>query len=532
MSVPKALRVRNLRSFGESNGFVPLLPINILVGRNSCGKSTFLRTFPLLRQSMQADTKSPILWYGNFVDFGDLNSAKNLAADNVCFDFKLDISVNASPNFLMEGSALSKLKAQLLYFTSKDFSPNKQVELPIDFTLCIRRLDSGLISNVLRVQLADLSIELGYNEDSCNYLSMSVKGGCIWSVEGESKIVEKGKLIPTDFRNPLINEKNPFYRFSTVRSEIKKSFVEYVYTFHHANKAKEKVAQLLEGVAFDSKDNVGRQVRSIFKADKYFSVKAKEAGEQFDELCHAYVVGMSINKILSAIDSELAEFYSGVRYLGPVRAVAERYYRYQDLQVGEIDHTGSNLPMVLNSLGDIRRKELNDWIKENFDFEIKLAETASHYALYVKEETDLEFHNISDMGFGYSQILPIIVSIWLEAQNSEQPAAIEKSVAKQYVVAIEQPELHLHPKLQHQFGRVIAKTARAVKHAKIVFVLETHSRHIIDAIGECVEDGLISRDDVNITLFEKDKEGLTRTSLSSFDEKGYLTNWPAGFLSP
>ncbi|MGP6295928.1 AAA family ATPase, partial [Pseudomonas aeruginosa] len=67
--------VRQLRSFGASHQKIPIKPINILVGKNSCGKSTFLRTFPLLRQSVQANTKSPILWFGDLVDFGDFSTA-------------------------------------------------------------------------------------------------------------------------------------------------------------------------------------------------------------------------------------------------------------------------------------------------------------------------------------------------------------------------------------------------------------------------------------------------------------------------
>lgn len=69
MTQISGVRIKNLRCFGDT-GFIDLRPITILVGKNSAGKSTFARLFPLLRQSAEEDKRSPILWYGRLVDFG------------------------------------------------------------------------------------------------------------------------------------------------------------------------------------------------------------------------------------------------------------------------------------------------------------------------------------------------------------------------------------------------------------------------------------------------------------------------------
>ncbi len=68
-------RIQNLRSLSDT-GEINLKPINILLGANSSGKSTFLRSFPLFKQSISNSTKGPILWYGDFVDFGTFKDAK------------------------------------------------------------------------------------------------------------------------------------------------------------------------------------------------------------------------------------------------------------------------------------------------------------------------------------------------------------------------------------------------------------------------------------------------------------------------
>jgi AAA15 family ATPase/GTPase len=73
----EAIRIKNLRLL-EDTGFIELRPITVLLGANSSGKSSFLRSFLLIRQSLEKRVSAPILWYGGdggFVDFGSFNEA-------------------------------------------------------------------------------------------------------------------------------------------------------------------------------------------------------------------------------------------------------------------------------------------------------------------------------------------------------------------------------------------------------------------------------------------------------------------------
>ena len=91
--------VRNLRRL-KSIEPVQIRPITLLVGRNSSGKSSFLRSFPLVRQSLMTRTSSPILWYGDFVDLGSFKSAisDNTPGEAISFLFGLD-AIAAFPRF-------------------------------------------------------------------------------------------------------------------------------------------------------------------------------------------------------------------------------------------------------------------------------------------------------------------------------------------------------------------------------------------------------------------------------------------------
>ncbi|POA44727.1 hypothetical protein C1893_25250 [Pseudomonas sp. MPR-ANC1] len=519
----KSVRVRNLRSFGNNNSFIPLKKLNILVGKNSCGKSTFLRAFPLLRQSVQADTRNPILWYGSFVDFGDNNTAINSSAKEVMFDFDLDVPV-------MEGADI----IDRILGGFSDAGCDKENTFPVVLTLGIGRGVGADVHSRVKLVIEGVTVEVVYKESAVTKFALRYEDFVIEEFSGYA-VASKGKLIPTDFSgsNSRKKNKNPYLGGDRVRSSFRESLADFILSLHHPNKKRETALTALNELAFKPKSQMGDSLIKLFPEDKIFNDSMQKARDEISGISFAYMVGAHLHKILESIDKVLSDFYSSVRYLGPVRASAERFYRYQDLQVAEVDHTGSNLPMVLNSLNARDRDKLNVWISDSFGFELKLANTGSHYALSIREQGSSEFHNVSDMGFGYSQLLPIIVSIWLE-NNAKNRFPFERGLSskKQLVLAIEQPELHLHPQLQHMFGRAIAKIAKLQNESNFCFVLETHSKHIIDAIGECIEEDELSNEDVSVTLFEKNGDGYTETSLSSYDDNGYLIDWPAGFLSP
>ena len=70
-----AIRIENLRSLKDT-GFIKLKKLNILLGSNSSGKSTFLRSFPLFAQSVKKNLRGPISWFDDsMVDFGNYETA-------------------------------------------------------------------------------------------------------------------------------------------------------------------------------------------------------------------------------------------------------------------------------------------------------------------------------------------------------------------------------------------------------------------------------------------------------------------------
>ncbi|WP_207809204.1 MULTISPECIES: AAA family ATPase [unclassified Pseudomonas] len=535
MSHIESFGVRNLRSFGSKKQLIPIKKINIFVGKNSCGKSTFLRTYPLLRQSVESNTRSPILWYGAFVDFGDLSTATHDGADEIFFDFKSVLDVDRShPERIIVQDFSARHDQQRL---------SNSATFATDISIGLKNHNTQVVSSsVIRIHNTEIVIKYTTTEKlevtTRQYLWGADDEECGVAVDEHTYsdliMLTKSSLIPTKIygTREAKDGSDRLVRYldeKAIPIAATKNLVSFLKPY--ASNSSKTIGQKVEDLYINSPDVLISDLKKIFRNDKKFQESLLSSGEFIAETCFYHLTIKNLEKILEAADASFKKLFSGVRYLGPLRASAERFYRHQDLQVGEVDHKGENLPMVINSLDQRKKRQLSTWISEKFGFELELAATGLHYELKIKEDNDSKFHNISDMGFGYSQILPVIVSMWLEleATADRYPRGFMPSHSRTLV--IEQPELHLHPALQYKFGAALAQIASMSKSRDFRIVIETHSSQMIEAIGEGVRRNIITGDDINITLFEKNDNDCTDITLSGFDSEGYLTNWPAGFLS-
>nr|WP_256474532.1 DUF3696 domain-containing protein [Mucilaginibacter aurantiaciroseus] len=237
----------------------------------------------------------------------------------------------------------------------------------------------------------------------------------------------------------------------------------------------------------------------------------------------------------SAINQYLTSTFSGIKYIAPIRATAERYYRIQHLAVDEVDPNGKNLPVFLDSLTDTQMSSFQNWTNENFGFRTKITKIEGHYSIKIVHEDGYEI-NLSDMGFGYSQILPIITQLWYTASKfANRRNVISYYRSNRNIIVIEQPELHLHPEFQAKFADALAQVIKLTKAEGTILslIIETHSDIIINRLGDCIINNELSADDVNIVVFNKTSENQpTKISISKIDSDGNLINWPLGFFLP
>jgi predicted ATPase len=126
------------------------------------------------------------------------------------------------------------------------------------------------------------------------------------------------------------------------------------------------------------------------------------------------------------------------------------------------------------------------------------------------EATD--FHRPIHVGFGLTQVLPIIVAALSASRNG--------------IFLIENPEVHLHPAGQALMGQFLVDVARA----GVQVIVETHSDHILNGIRRSVKAGRLAADQVAIHFFRLHSEEAAQVLSPILDNSGNIDNWPEGFF--
>ena len=184
--------------------------------------------------------------------------------------------------------------------------------------------------------------------------------------------------------------------------------------------------------------------------------------------------------------------------------------------------------MFLDSLSHEDKSSLNDWLFEKIGIMVNPQRNAGHLALKITESGSPIEANLADMGFGYSQILPILVQAWASGYMHKRGRGLNHSESK--ILVMEQPELHLHPGLQAKLADIFAGIVTSLD-TNFSLIIETHSPHIVNRFGELIAQGKIASDQVGVVLVDR-KEGVSSLSNVNFDENGYLQDWPFGFFEP
>jgi hypothetical protein len=118
-----------------------------------------------------------------------------------------------------------------------------------------------------------------------------------------------------------------------------------------------------------------------------------------------------------------------------------------------------------------------------------------------------------DVGIGISQVLPVLVM----AYGSQGK-----------LIAMEQPEVHLHPALQAELGDVFIEAALGER--QNTFILETHSEHLILRLMRRIREGKIHPDDVGVVFVQPLSRGSRFIELRIDEEGDFIDEWPGGFF--
>lgn len=505
----RSIRLKNFRSLRDT-GEVELRPIVLLVGANSSGKSSFLRFFPLLKQTVNANSHSPLLWYldNADVDFGDFRNALFRGADEPWIEVSSQEAETATTGFSPEGFETAT--------TPTKFSA--RITSGADGRSFVQRLSVSTLGDTIQVDTPDGS---SLSSLTLNERALTTPPGCgVRRGAGPIARVERG--LTTALATDLLTKK--------------------IWEQVHGSTSDEKLVHIADGIRHGDAEAVLGSMAAIRGGVKKWrdNIAAMTEHSPYVREIKELTFLRQYEQITAHLDEALQEFARGVRYLGPFRRPPQRFYRRTELAIDQIDRDGSNLAMFLDSLSSRDREAFSDWLGGHFGFGVHTEHQDAHVSLMIDTNSRGSF-NLMDMGFGMSQMLPVVAQCWLSSGQlrSDQLSLFrnpERSIlpgSAPTLIAVEQPELHLHPQHQAHLANMFSSTVEATRSIgqPICLCIETHSEAMIYRFGELVESGELRREDISILYFEKhsDKDETTVRPIE-FGADGVLQNWPIGFF--
>lgn len=574
----KSISFKNYRSFASNRGKpwkIDLKPITVLVGPNSGGKSSILRLFALLKQSLDNNQEGFLRYDGPLYDFKDFKSISHqrrgqiVEVSFVCNQyteekynrvFIVDESHVYRVRLLFDGK-YSHLQVRPdnnrsaeAHFQKRGFSLFEGQRLQIrneikkgKFGKLLKKLDRDVfidrrIDECL-FKLFDLMPIVirgrGFCPSEIDYMSSDIS----YQFLSELNICKELSLEEPDWENV------PFEREAFLVEERPKVVEEIVFGSNEDNAKRQMLT-----IELDEKNKISiyRKLKENWDAMMLHSIpmtnpyKTAIVENIWWRILKQVIDvpmplgegkgGKALDKFIRRIYNSVVQSFERVCILPSQRPVPLKYYNKKQI---------SESLMIDFRIIDGRSSIREGWLQGinsdlqllGADYELVVEPIPNVNDLYdvclIDKANRLKL-SIDDVGFGFSQILPI-----LAAKN--EPFSY---LPNQRLIILEQPEIHLHPLIQssladilagfHKKGEVTAfPSGEVVGHIPETsyYLVETHSEHLVRGFQVQVAKGNLSKDDIAIYYVGKYKNGNSFVKEFKLNDRGFFQEpWPSGFF--
>lgn len=541
----KSFELRNMKSF-ISTGEIDIKPITIFVGKNSSGKSSLIRFPAIIGQT--ENTSETIEFRGKFIDYGYFDDViYNHKGDEIEYKLSFDTKkiAGAINKDQMEQSVYNYINSFVLsgQSTSIDVSMKKNnrsiyvdsfglfIDNNMVFSMKKNGKDYDLTFKNLEIDeiLVDETFIFKYDVQfvkgipQLNFHNKKIESDVYRQiVSGLSKQYEHLELIDEDI---ISMGGDPEYIIKIIDEDIidedineilDNQIIDYFIDLDEADDYEEQVKELLEDdTKFNefcndvhTETNRDNELVEIRKELFFVSTKIKTSLVVFSFLCQLIL-------------NEVNTFSNNIVYIGPSRETPKRDYKERETTIDYVGKSGENIGTILKQSNKTVAR-VSEWFYNNLNFNLKIEEDVENnqFSIMVYSKNDEIGENLPDVGFGISQLLPIITQIYYDKSENTCRTFI-----------IEQPELHLHPSAQANLADLFVE--KVSEKVGDVILLETHSEHFIRKMQILIADPdvPITNADVAIYYVDKMEDGESRILDMKISENGQFKEpWPTGFF--
>lgn len=234
---------------------------------------------------------------------------------------------------------------------------------------------------------------------------------------------------------------------------------------------------------------------------------------------------------LSELELEFEKMLRGIYYLGPLRDYPRREYTWAGGDPADMGRRGEYAVAAILAARErgekIARGKGKDkysleqyvahWLKQlNLIAEFRVEEIKKDtnlYRVHVRKSLGGTEVLITDVGFGVSQVLPVLVLCYYVPEGS--------------TILFEQPEIHLHPSVQSGLADVFIDAMRV---RKVQIIVESHSEHFLRRLQlRVAEADTINEDQAALYFCDVGQESADLKALD-LDHYGSIQNWPRNFF--
>lgn len=507
------INIENYKAFQTAK--IPLKPITILLGANSVGKSSIIQLMLMLQQTGKTGLKSyksPLKLYGGYVNLGNsINLFRNKKTD-LPLKFGFEIKSSNIKEFLKD-FLISNYKR--IFRDLPHFIPILGFEKIKNKSIDDINIFEEYVNSIL-----DISTNEKTQKKYVENINFMLNHRSIFKIPEMNKNLKKQLITTFKFLDSLSKSiKNELFEVNFELIYKNNILLTNLIELKHNNKIILKlhvqednsISLVSDVLIFDKNDieqvtNYFDSNNTIFNSFNDIDIDIKENNQT--------VLSSILIKIFRNFQEEIRKEFveESINYVSPLRAHPKRYYMLDkaklNLTLDTLD--GDAIAEVIKDDSKIKIK-VNNWFKK-FGIQVNVEEFKEviHHLKVKQNELDLD---ITDVGFGISQVLPVIIQGFLSSDNS--------------TTIIEQPEIHLHPKIQADLADLFIDIVKNTPGKKLI--IETHSEYILKRLRRRISEGKILPSQVAICLINPQSNGNGAiVNTLKIEDKGFF-EWPIDF---